>query len=59
MSRWSNFKWNWQHVRAPLPVVAWRLLWIVPLMLARAIFVGLVGCAGGWSEAKRAWRDTA
>ena len=43
---------------APIHVIMWRFIWIVPLMVARMIFVACVFLMYGDAAAARAWRDT-
>ncbi len=43
---------------APWYVIAWRALWIVPLYIARLLFVALCFAALGRRGAREAWIDT-
>jgi hypothetical protein len=49
---------RWPKDWAPPWVVAWRLLWFIPLQVSRFLFVGFVLIGYGLSDADQAWRDT-
>jgi hypothetical protein len=43
---------------APWYLIVWRLIWFVPVMLARVLFVLILGIGWGPETASAAWRDT-
>lgn len=49
--------WSDNHY-APLHVIAWRIIWFIPMQLARIVFCACAIMAWGWNTGKQAWRDT-
>jgi hypothetical protein len=54
--------WHWpsrpNNTYAPLYVMVWRLPWMVPIVLGRALIaVGVWGAYGSLSEGIRTWKE--
>lgn len=43
---------------APVYVIAWRVIWFIPMQLARIVFCACAAMAWGLDAGKMAWRDT-
>lgn len=50
--------WKERGRLAPPHLIAWRLLWLLPIVTARIIFSATIFCGYGPDSAARAWRDT-
>lgn len=49
---------KWPEDWNPPYIIAWRLLWLLPMYAGRILFCGSVACSMGWRAGCEAWRDT-
>jgi hypothetical protein len=45
-------------IEVPLYVVAWRLIWFVPVIILRVLLTVAAFCGWGLDSAQRVWEDT-
>lgn len=57
-----RINWRWPAKRGnnynPWYVIGWRMLWVIPVFIARCLFVGLITLMHGPRTGQRTWEDT-